>query len=227
MWPVHFEKHHANFPSTGVKKGDRISIYMPMILELVVAMLACARIGALHSIVVGISPLHCSWCWGLWVEQLLLLGEELERWVLTMRWMETKLRCCCFVALFCINCGMSSFNSPSMPGGIVYHGWIAQLPLGFLAWVFFFAYLLTWLCNLCQFAGFSADSLCERILDCGCSLLITAGKTCICAPVLVSAPEPLLLPVWRIFILKARCTWKWKRKEQCFSWAAARRMHCL
>ncbi|KFV12579.1 Acetyl-coenzyme A synthetase, cytoplasmic, partial [Pterocles gutturalis] len=61
--------------SQGVKKGDRISIYLPMILELVVAMLACARIGALHSIV---------------------------------------------------------------------------------------------------FAGFSADSLCERILDCGCSLLITA-----------------------------------------------------
>uniref|UniRef100_A0A8C0EGE3 Acetyl-coenzyme A synthetase n=1 Tax=Bubo bubo TaxID=30461 RepID=A0A8C0EGE3_BUBBB len=61
--------------SQGVKKGDRISIYMPMILELVVAMLACARIGALHSIV---------------------------------------------------------------------------------------------------FAGFSADSLCERILDCGCSLLVTA-----------------------------------------------------
>ncbi|KFP62341.1 Acetyl-coenzyme A synthetase, cytoplasmic, partial [Cariama cristata] len=61
--------------SQGVKKGDQISIYMPMILELVVAMLACARIGALHSIV---------------------------------------------------------------------------------------------------FAGFSADSLCERILDCGCSLLITA-----------------------------------------------------
>ncbi|XP_051887402.1 acetyl-coenzyme A synthetase, cytoplasmic isoform X1 [Pristis pectinata] len=35
----------------GVKKGDRISIYMPMIIELVVAMLACARIGAIHSIV--------------------------------------------------------------------------------------------------------------------------------------------------------------------------------
>ncbi|XP_050773275.1 acetyl-coenzyme A synthetase, cytoplasmic isoform X3 [Gopherus flavomarginatus] len=35
----------------GVKKGDRVSIYMPMIIELVVAMLACARIGALHSIV--------------------------------------------------------------------------------------------------------------------------------------------------------------------------------
>eukprot|EP00076_Gallus_gallus_P028567 XP_015152277.1 acetyl-coenzyme A synthetase, cytoplasmic isoform X3 [Gallus gallus] len=59
----------------GVKKGDRISIYLPMILEVVIAMLACARIGAIHSVV---------------------------------------------------------------------------------------------------FAGFSADSLCERILDCGCSLLITA-----------------------------------------------------
>ncbi|XP_040186590.1 acetyl-coenzyme A synthetase, cytoplasmic isoform X3 [Rana temporaria] len=35
----------------GVKKGDRISIYMPMVIELVVAMLACARIGAIHSIV--------------------------------------------------------------------------------------------------------------------------------------------------------------------------------
>ncbi|KAF2983392.1 hypothetical protein EK904_003938 [Melospiza melodia maxima] len=61
--------------SQGLKKGDRVSIYLPMIVELVVAMLACARIGALHSIV---------------------------------------------------------------------------------------------------FAGFSADSLCERILDCSCSLLITA-----------------------------------------------------
>ncbi|NXY49481.1 ACSA protein, partial [Ceuthmochares aereus] len=60
--------------SQGVRKGDRISIYMPMIVELVVAMLACARIGAVHSVV---------------------------------------------------------------------------------------------------FAGFSADSLCERVLDCGCSLLIT------------------------------------------------------
>ncbi|XP_036389619.1 acetyl-coenzyme A synthetase, cytoplasmic [Megalops cyprinoides] len=37
--------------SLGVKKGDRVSIYMPMIVELVVAMLACARIGAVHSIV--------------------------------------------------------------------------------------------------------------------------------------------------------------------------------
>ncbi|XP_073257165.1 acetyl-coenzyme A synthetase, cytoplasmic-like [Porites lutea] len=37
----------------GIKKGDRIAIYMPMINELVVAMLACARIGAVHSIVFG------------------------------------------------------------------------------------------------------------------------------------------------------------------------------
>lgn len=36
----------------GIKKGDRVAIYMPMIIELVVAMLACARIGAVHSIVV-------------------------------------------------------------------------------------------------------------------------------------------------------------------------------
>jgi acetyl-CoA synthetase len=35
----------------GIKKGDRVAIYMPMIPELAVAMLACARIGAIHSIV--------------------------------------------------------------------------------------------------------------------------------------------------------------------------------
>ncbi|KAI6660454.1 Acetyl-coenzyme A synthetase, cytoplasmic isoform X2 [Oopsacas minuta] len=35
----------------GVKKGDRVGIYLPMIVELVIAMLACARIGAIHSIV--------------------------------------------------------------------------------------------------------------------------------------------------------------------------------
>jgi acetyl-CoA synthetase len=35
----------------GVKKGDRVALYLPMILELPVAMLACARIGAIHSIV--------------------------------------------------------------------------------------------------------------------------------------------------------------------------------
>ncbi len=37
----------------GVKKGDRVTIYMPMILEAVYAMLACARIGAVHSVVFG------------------------------------------------------------------------------------------------------------------------------------------------------------------------------
>jgi acetyl-CoA synthetase len=37
----------------GVAKGDRITIYMPMIPEAVVAMLACARIGAIHSVVFG------------------------------------------------------------------------------------------------------------------------------------------------------------------------------
>ena len=39
--------------SRGVKKGDCVSIYMPMIPELAIAMLACARIGAIHSIVFG------------------------------------------------------------------------------------------------------------------------------------------------------------------------------
>jgi acetyl-CoA synthetase len=37
----------------GVKKGDRVTIYMPMIPELPIALLACARIGAIHSIVFG------------------------------------------------------------------------------------------------------------------------------------------------------------------------------
>jgi acetyl-CoA synthetase len=39
--------------SLGVGKGDRVAIYMPMIPEVVVAMLACARIGAPHSVVFG------------------------------------------------------------------------------------------------------------------------------------------------------------------------------
>jgi len=39
--------------SRGVKKGDRVSIYMPMIPEAAVAMLGCARIGAVHSVVFG------------------------------------------------------------------------------------------------------------------------------------------------------------------------------
>jgi len=39
--------------SRGVKKGDRVIIYLPMIIELPVAMLACARIGAIHSVIFG------------------------------------------------------------------------------------------------------------------------------------------------------------------------------
>ncbi|MEL7129021.1 MAG: acetate--CoA ligase [Pseudomonadota bacterium] len=39
--------------SLGVKKGDRVTIYMPMILEAAYAMLACTRIGAVHSVVFG------------------------------------------------------------------------------------------------------------------------------------------------------------------------------
>jgi acetyl-CoA synthetase len=39
--------------SLGVKKGDRVVIYMPLVIEQIVAMLACARIGAVHSVVFG------------------------------------------------------------------------------------------------------------------------------------------------------------------------------
>ena len=39
--------------SLGVRKGDRVTIYLPMIVEAAVAMLACARIGAIHSVVFG------------------------------------------------------------------------------------------------------------------------------------------------------------------------------
>ncbi len=37
----------------GVKKGDRVTLYLPMVLELPIAMLACTRIGAIHSVVFG------------------------------------------------------------------------------------------------------------------------------------------------------------------------------
>src|ERR1700761_3430916 len=39
--------------NNGAKKGDRICIYMPMVPELAIAVLACARIGAIHSVVFG------------------------------------------------------------------------------------------------------------------------------------------------------------------------------
>ncbi len=45
-------KEYANaLLKLGIKKGDRVAIYLPMIPELPIAMLACARIGAIHSIV--------------------------------------------------------------------------------------------------------------------------------------------------------------------------------
>ena len=37
----------------GVRRGDRVTIYLPMVPEAAVAMLACARIGAIHSVVFG------------------------------------------------------------------------------------------------------------------------------------------------------------------------------
>ncbi|MGC8470480.1 MAG: AMP-binding protein, partial [Acetobacteraceae bacterium] len=39
--------------SLGVAKGDRVAVYMPMVVEAAVALLACARIGAVHSVVFG------------------------------------------------------------------------------------------------------------------------------------------------------------------------------
>jgi acetyl-CoA synthetase len=39
--------------NNGAKKGDRICIYMPMVPELAIAVLACARIGAIHSVIFG------------------------------------------------------------------------------------------------------------------------------------------------------------------------------
>ncbi|MBV4467117.1 acetyl-CoA synthetase [Pseudomonas sp. F-14 TE3623] len=57
---ITYKKLHYNvcrlanvLKSRGVKKGDRVCIYMPMIPEAAYAMLACARIGAIHSVVFG------------------------------------------------------------------------------------------------------------------------------------------------------------------------------
>ena len=54
-WDLYCEvRKFANVLKTlGVKKGDRVGIYLPMIPEAAVAMLACARIGAIHSVVFG------------------------------------------------------------------------------------------------------------------------------------------------------------------------------
>jgi acetyl-CoA synthetase len=54
-WELHREVCRAAnaLKSLGVKKGDRVAIYLPMIPEAAIAMLACARIGAVHSVVFG------------------------------------------------------------------------------------------------------------------------------------------------------------------------------
>jgi acetyl-CoA synthetase len=54
-WQLHEEVcRFANvLKARGVKKGDRVTIYLPMIQEVAFAMLACARIGAMHSVVFG------------------------------------------------------------------------------------------------------------------------------------------------------------------------------
>ena len=54
-WDLYVEvcKFANVLKSLGVAKGDRVGIYLPMIPEVVIAMLACARIGAIHSVVFG------------------------------------------------------------------------------------------------------------------------------------------------------------------------------
>lgn len=51
---LHDVKKFANvLKKHGIKKGDRVTVYMPMVIETCVALLACARIGAVHSVVFG------------------------------------------------------------------------------------------------------------------------------------------------------------------------------
>src|SRR4030095_6343511 len=54
-WDLHRQVcQFANVPKKlGVRKGDRVALYLPLIPELAIAMLACARIGAVHSVVFG------------------------------------------------------------------------------------------------------------------------------------------------------------------------------
>lgn len=104
-----------------------------------------------------------------------MFREELERWVLTISTAVSWP----FSALTVAGAPLAGVSRTV--GELCSCSWDFRLV--------FFVFLLTWLCYLHQFAGFSAESLCERILDCGCSLLITAGKTCLCAL------EPGQLPV--------------------------------
>jgi acetyl-CoA synthetase len=50
---VEVQKFSSVLKSLGVKRGDRVAIYMPLIPEVAIAMLACTRIGAIHSVVFG------------------------------------------------------------------------------------------------------------------------------------------------------------------------------
>ena len=50
---IEWKKAANALEEIGIKDGDRVAIYMPMIPEAVIAMLACARIGATHSVVFG------------------------------------------------------------------------------------------------------------------------------------------------------------------------------
>ena len=54
-WDLHREvcRFANGLKSLGVQKGDRVTIYLPMVPELPIAMLACARIGAAHSVIFG------------------------------------------------------------------------------------------------------------------------------------------------------------------------------
>ena len=67
----------------GVTKGDRVTIYLPMIPEAAYAMLACARIGAIHSVVFGgFSPdslagriTDCDSSWSITADEGLRAGK--------------------------------------------------------------------------------------------------------------------------------------------------------
>ena len=48
---IKVQKFSNVLKSLDVKKGDRVTIYLPMVPELPIAMLACARIGAIHTVV--------------------------------------------------------------------------------------------------------------------------------------------------------------------------------
>lgn len=69
---LHFtEKFSGVLAAHGVLKGDRVIIYMPMIPQAVIAMLACARLGAVHSVVFGGLQLMS------WQSELMMRSQKL------------------------------------------------------------------------------------------------------------------------------------------------------